>query len=271
MANDLQNLPGTGLNGDHRVYSNFFSDNYIIQQVCIVQPKNLLIDVLRRRFKQDNIYTYRTDEFGFPLTPDMTGGDIDSEDTTKIVISDVYRYDVKFYPAITVKTGGGSYKALSMNQNATFKYRKDVVENDYGKLVEIKTPTHRVYAGLWDMSFDVTIYSESHTELEELTEIVSTELQYVSWNDLRANGLFIQGTSISAENAEPYANDYVYSHTVTLKTLTEWRAEIPLDNVIEKIVFYFDSTRTPIPPNATAEDAQQLMFDDVLEIVSIEI
>lgn len=271
MAEDLQNLPGTGINGDHRVYSNFFSDNYVIQQVCIVQPKNLLIDVLRRRFKQDNIFTYRTDEFGFPLTPDLTGGDIDSEDTTKIVISDVYRYDVKFYPAITVKTGGGAYKALSLNQNATIKYRKDVVENKYGKFVEVKTPTHRVYAGLWDMSFDVTIYSESHTELEELTEIVTTELQYVSWNELRANGLFIQGTSISAENAEPYANDYVYSHTVTLKTLTEWRAEIPLDNVIEKIVFYFDSTMTPVPPNATKADAQQLKFDDVLELVSIEI
>jgi hypothetical protein len=100
---------------------------------------------------------------------------------------------------------------------------------------------------------------------------VTTELQYVSWNELRANGLFIQGTSISSENTEPYANDYIYSHTVTLKTLTEWRAEIPIDNVIEKIVFYFDSTRTPIPPNATNADAQQLIFNDVMELASIEI
>ena len=47
MGMDLQNLPGTGFNGDHRVYSNFFDDNSIIQQVCTVQPKNLLIDVMR--------------------------------------------------------------------------------------------------------------------------------------------------------------------------------------------------------------------------------
>ena len=271
MKMDLQNLPGTGINGDHKVYSNFFSDNYIIQQVCIVQPKNLIIDTLRRRFEKDNIYTYRKDEFGFPITPDLTGGDIDSLDTTKIIISDVFRYDVKFYPAVIVKTGGGSYKPISLNQNGTFKYRKDFVENNYGKIIQIKTPTHRVYAGMWDMSFDITIYSESHTELEEITEIIAAEVQYVSWNELRANGLFIQGTSISSENTEPYANDYIYSHTITLKTMTEWRAEIPIDNIIEKIVFYFDSTKTPILPNATEEDAQQLLFNDILELVSIEI
>ncbi len=121
------------------------------------------------------------------------------------------------------------------------------------------------------MSFDITIYSESHTELEEITEIIAAEVQYVSWNELRANGLFIQGTSISSENTEPYANDYIYSHTITLKTMTEWRAEIPIDNIIEKIVFYFDSTKTPILPNATEEDAQQLLFNDILELVSIEI
>ena len=28
---------------------------------------------------------------------DLTGGDIDSEETTKILISDLYRYEVKFF------------------------------------------------------------------------------------------------------------------------------------------------------------------------------
>lgn len=270
MSIDLQNLPGTGINGDHRVFSNFFSDNHVIQQVCIVQPKNLFIDVLRRRFALDNLYTYRMDEFGFPLTPDLTGGDIDSENTTKILISDVYRYDVKFYPAVVVKTAGGSYKPISFNQNATIKYRKDVVQNNFGQNIITKTPTHRVYAGMWENNFDITVYSESHSELEEITEIILSELQFVSWNELRANGIFIQGTNFSAENAEPYANDYIYSHTISLRTLTEWRAEIPLDNVIEKIVFYFDSTRTPIQPNATETDFQSLKFDDVLELARIE-
>ena len=45
---DEQNLPGTGLNGDHVVYSSFFEDNHIVQQTAIVHPKTLLIDGLRK-------------------------------------------------------------------------------------------------------------------------------------------------------------------------------------------------------------------------------
>ena len=87
MGIDVQSLPGTGFNNDHRVYSNFFDDNSIIQQVCITQPKNLLIDVMRKHFSRDNIFTYRTDDYGFPKTRDLTGIEIDSEETTKILIT----------------------------------------------------------------------------------------------------------------------------------------------------------------------------------------
>lgn len=269
MPEDLQNLPGTGINGDHRVYSNFFSDNYIIQQVCMTQPKNLLIDVLRKHFSRDNIFTYRSDEYGFPLTTDLTELDIDSELTTKIMITDAYRYEVKFHPAIIIKSGGGNYKPISFNQNATFKYRKQIVENIFGQKTEVRVPTHRVYAGAWDLNFSVEIYSESHSELEELVEIVAMIFQYVSWNELRANGVFIKNISIGAENAEPYANDYVYSQTITLPIRTEWRVEIPLDDLVEKIVFYFDSVRTPVPPTHSVEKKLELKFDDVLEFAEI--
>ncbi len=266
---DLQNLPGTGNNADHRVYSNFFSDNDIIQNVAITQPKNLLIDVLRKYFRRDNIYTYRTDPFGFPLTIDLTGSDIDSLDTTKILISDVFRYEIKFYPAITVKTAGGNYVPISFNQNATFRYRKDRVENSLGAIRDITVPTHRVYAGAWEMNFYISIYSESPSELEEITEIVKMVLQYTSWNELRENGLFIKGLSVSGETAEPYANDHIFSHTISISTRSEWRVEIPLDNLIERMVFYFDVTRHPIPGQATDADVLSLKYDDIIEITEI--
>ena len=38
-----QALPGTGSNQDHRVFSDFFANNHIVQNVAVVQPKNLLI------------------------------------------------------------------------------------------------------------------------------------------------------------------------------------------------------------------------------------
>jgi hypothetical protein len=269
VPEDIQNLPGTGKNSAHRVYSNFFSDNYIIQQACMSQPKNLIIDVLRKHFSTDNIYTYRADEYGFPLTRDLTGIDIDSELTTKILISDTYRYEVKFFPAIVVKANGGNYKPISINQEGTLRYRITTVEDVFGVKTEMKIPTHRVYAGAWDLNFDVSIYSESQSELQELVDIVSMIFQYVSWNELRANGIFVKNISIGSENAEPYANDYVFNQTITLPIRTEWRVEIPIENLVEKIVFYFDSVRTPVSPNATVADKLELTFDDVLEFANI--
>lgn len=271
MGTDIQNLPGTGFNADHRVYSNFFADNHIIQNVSIVQPKNLLIDILRYHFSKDNIYTYRADEYGYPATPDLTGKTIDDPSTTKILISDVYRYEIKFYPAITVKTSNGSHVALGFNQNYSTKYRKDLVETEFGVTKEVLTPTHRVYSGVWEMNFDISIYSESHSELEEITEITKMILQYVSWNELRANGLFIKSLSVGGENAEPYANDFVFSHTISLGTRSEWRVEIPLENVIEKIMFYFDVTRHPIPGQKNISDVQALKFEDIIEIADIKL
>lgn len=268
MSENFQALP-SAINADHRVYSNFFSDNYIIQQACITHPKNLIIDVLRKYFKNDSVYTYRCDEFGFPLTPDLTGMDFDSEDTTRILISDAYRYEVNFYPAIIIKSSGGSYKPISFNQEHTLKHRKSVVQNLYGAFETITIPTHRVYAGAWELNYEVEIYSKSHTELEELVDIISLLFQYVSWNELRANGLFIKNISIGGESSEPYANDYIYSQNISLPVRTEWRVEIPIEDLIEKLVFYFDSVRTPNNITAFNSDQVELKFADVLEFAEI--
>ena len=54
---DNQALPGAAGSGDHRVFSNFFSDHNIIQNVAIVQPKNLVISALRDIFRSDSIFT----------------------------------------------------------------------------------------------------------------------------------------------------------------------------------------------------------------------
>ena len=96
-------------------------------------------------------------------------------------------------------------------------------------------------------------------------------LQYASWNELRANGLFIKSLSVGGESAEPYANDFVFSHTISLGTRSEWRVEIPLENVIEKIVFYFDVTRSPIPGQKDISDVQALKFEDIIEIADIKL
>lgn len=269
MANNNQALPGTGANREHRVFSDFFANNHIIQQVAIVQPKNLIVQGLRDIFRKDSVYTYRDDEYGFPLTPDLTGTDPETQLSTKILISDLYRFDVKFFPAITVKHGGGNYKPISFNQEGTIKYRRDYIENEFGARQTINTPTHRVYAGKWEINLEVGIYSESLTELQEIVDIASIALQYNLWNDLRASGLFINRLTIGGESSEQYANDFIYTQNISLGCISEWRVEIPLENVIEKIMFYFESTNTSVPNEETSANSTALRYNDILDLTSI--
>ncbi len=271
MPSDTQNLPGTGSNGGQLVGSNYFSDHHVIQQVCIVHPKNLIIDVLRKYFSNDTLYPYRSDSFGYPLTVDQAGLDQDSTETTRILISDVFRYEVKMFPSILVKNNGGAYRPISFNQDGTLKYRKDLLIDELtGKRTIVTTPTHRVYAGAWDMRFDVSVYAESHSELEEITEIVTMILQYSCWNELRQNGLFIKSLSIGAESAEAYANDYIYGHTISIDTYSEWRVEIPIEDIIERMVFYFDSVKTPSTEQGFVE-LQNSKFKDIVDLAEIKL
>ena len=107
-------------------------------------------------------------------------------------------------------------------------------------------PMHRflaqsVYRCACDESLYInTIFSWSTsngclTVHRELVDIVSMAIQYVLWNDLRANGLFVNQVRIGGEQAEPYANDFVYNTSISLSTLSEWRVEIPIENIVEKL------------------------------------
>ena len=98
---------------------------------------------------------------------------------------------------------------------------------------------------------------------------MSMAIQYVLWNDLRANGLFVNMVRIGAESAEPYANDYVYNTSISLSTLSEWRVEIPIENIVEKIAFSIQPTWHPIPGQRTEADLLSSRFDDIIELTEI--
>ena len=269
MPINHQELPGQGFNSDHIVRSDFYTNNHIIQQSLIQHPKDLVIDTLRKNFANDSVYTYRQDEYGFPLTPNMVGKSYDTEYSTRILISDAYRYEVKFFPAIVVRANGGTYKPISFNQNGTIKYRSDLIEDDYGGKVFKDTPSHRIYAGAWDINLEVQILADSHTELIELTDMTAMILQYADWQELRANGLLVKNLSIGAENAEQYINDFVYSQNVTLNCRTEWRVEIPIANLIEKVILNIESVKTGAHPAKTSADTLELKFEDIIELTEI--
>jgi hypothetical protein len=226
----------------HRVYSEIFELSDFVKQTAVTQGKNLLIDSLRESFRQDTIYRYSTDAFGFPLTPDLTDlpPDIGETRTTRIFIGDIFRYDKRYLPSITVRQTSGRYYAVSFNQEGTTRYRVDLVMDGYGNRSLVKVPTHKVFAGGWDQTFEVLVAAESTNDREELSDIVSSHLIGVARQPLQDAGLFVKTVSYGGEREETWANDHVYMQPVSVETFSEWRREIPLDSLVEAINFCFE-------------------------------
>jgi hypothetical protein len=226
----------------HRVFSDLFDIESFIKQTAVSQGKNLLIDALREHFRDDTFYRYGTDAFGFPLTPDLTDlpPDIGEQRTTRIWIGDIYRMDKRYLPSITVRQSGGSYYAVSFNQNQTTKYRVDLVLDGYGGRSLIKVPTHTVFTGGWNQSFQIMIAAESTPDREDLADIVSSFLIGVTRIPTQDAGLFIKSVSFGGESEEDWANEKIYIQTITVETFSEWRREVPISGIVDTINFCFD-------------------------------
>ena len=228
----------------HRVYSDLFKLSDFVQQTSVSHAKNLIIDALREYFKQDTFYKYRTDAFGFPLTPDMTDlpPDMQETRTTRIYIGDIFRYDKRYWPAIVTRYASGRTYHVSFNQEHTTKYRVDLVLDGYGGHSYVRVPTATIIAGAWDQSFTITIAAESVPDREELTDIVSSFFIAKIRQELYESGLFIKSVDIGGEREEDWGNEKVYLQDLTLTTFSEWRREIPISssNLIEAINFCFN-------------------------------
>lgn len=224
----------------HRVNSDIFNQEHVIQTVGVMAGKNILIDLLRDVFRTDREYQYVDDVFGFPKTPSNLGLDADAgiedEETTRIFIGSTYRYDVKFFPAITVKNTGTRYVPISFNQDwLGVMYRKEVLMDGYGNNTITTTPAYNTLVGAWDQTFEVKITAESEVDREEITDIVQTVLIGSRRLELQDAGLFIKNLNTSGESEEPYGNNYLYSTSITLETRSEWKIHIPISNVVERI------------------------------------
>lgn len=228
----------------HRVYSDLFQLSNFVRQTSVLHSKNLIIDALREYFKQDIFYKYRSDPFGFPLTPDLTdvAPDMESTETTRIYIGDIFRYENRFWPAIVVKYSSGDTFHISFNQEYTTKYRTDLVIDGYGKKSFVQVPSHTIIAGAWKQNFTITIATESVPDREELADIVSSFFIAKIRQELYESGLFIEKVSIGGEREADWGNEKIYMQDITLNTFSEWRREIPISssNLIEAINFCFN-------------------------------
>lgn len=224
----------------HRVLSDIFNLEYVVQQTGIVHGKNLLIDTLRDVFVNDREYKYVADVFGFPKTPSHLGLDpaagLDDEETTRIFIGSTFRYDVKFNPSIIVKNTGSRYIPISFNQNLLGVInRKEIITDGYGNSSTIYTPAYHTLVGAWDQTFEVKIIAENEMDREEIADIVQVTLMGTRRMDLQRAGLFIKTISTGGEIEEKYSNDYLYMVSVNVDARSEWKVHIPISDIIERI------------------------------------
>jgi hypothetical protein len=226
----------------HRVYSDLFNISNFVVQTCVSQGKNLIIDALREYFKKDTFYRYEENAWGFPMTPNLTDlpPDIQERRTSRIYIGDIFRFEKRFYPSVTVRHSSAKYYPISFNQNFfNTKYRLDLVIDGYGERSYVRTPTHHTICGAWDQTFEIIIATDAIPDREELSDIISAFMIGVARQELSESGLGIKTVSISGEREEDYANDKIYLQTISIETYSEWRREIPIDSIVEMINFCF--------------------------------
>lgn len=242
---------GTGL----LVFSDIYNLDNIVQNTAIAAGRTLLIDTLRECFARSKQYKFERDIFGFPKTPSHLGLDPDAgfidNSTTRIFIGSAYRYDIAYLPAIIVRQTGSRYKPVSFNQNKwVMEYSMQRFEDGYGNVDLISVPSAYTYAGAWDQTFEIKILSRSLEDTVAIADTVLISLQSTYRDILQQNGLFIKDVSAGAETAENInANDPLFSISIIANTYSEWRREIPVANLIERIQFCFNfdiiNTDTP--------------------------
>lgn len=224
----------------HRVVSDIFNLENVVQQTGIVHSKNMIIDVLRNLFAQDREYKYVSDVFGFPLTPSHLGLDpdagLDDEETTRIFIGSTYRLDAKMNPSVIVKSTGGGYTPISFNQNiyGVINSLEKIIDSE-GNVSIVRTPAYSTLAGAWDQKFEIKVITENEVDREEITDIINVSLMGTRRMELQDAGLFIKTLTFAGESEEDYANDKLYTSVITLDTRTEWKINIPISNIIERI------------------------------------
>lgn len=197
--------------------------------------KNIVIDGLRDIFLKHQAFQYVPREDNIP-GPDLC--------KTGIVITDVYNYETRFLPVITVRVNTSNTHHISFNQNVgTEGYLMDengnLTKDSYGRPI----PIFYEYAGAWDSSVTLNVSAESTIEREELVTFCSVVAINLLRDYWRFEGMFVKNVTVGGESEAPFANDYIFQQSVTLDVYSEWTRRIPVpEGILEGINYQMNVT-----------------------------
>jgi hypothetical protein len=248
-----------------QLFSDIFNLDNVIQNTGLQVGRNMLIDILREIFARDTEWRYRKDIFGYPKTPSLLGleetAGLDDDESTRIFIGSTYRYDIAYLPAITIRPTNIAYKPVSFNQNqGSVSYGRQLVTDGYGVETFVKVPLAFVNAGAWDQTFEVKISSYSPEDTFAITDAVLQSLQGTFRNNLQDNGLFIKRISGGGETTENInQNDPIFHSTLSVETYSNWRREIPIANMVDRVLFCMDIDAASGDPPSTGLSVKHLL------------
>lgn len=255
---------GTG----YLVNTDIYELDHVTRNTGVKHARALLVDILRENFARDREFHYVDDIYGFPKTPSHLGlepnAGIEDRATTRVFIGSPFRYENAYLPSIIVKQNSSQYKPISFNQNKySVEYEIQRVEDGYGNVSFINMPSKYVYNGAWDQSFEIRITSNSMEDTASLADIVMISLQSTYREVLRRNGVFIKTLRSSGEQSRQAGeNDPFYTVSVSADVYTEWKREIPIANMVDRVTLCFSidlGSKEDVP-------ASGLAINEVLEL-----
>lgn len=243
----------------------------IVQNTMLSYPRELIIEVLRESFSLDSYYHFVRDEWGFPKIKDHTNlsssAGMHDDIVSRIFIGDSFKKDMKFYPAVLVKSGGSKYVPISATQNLGYvQYVDTLVLDGYGNKKIYATPSHYVLSGAWEGQITIDIFAGDISARDEITQIVSMLLTSVHFRQLVEAGVIIKPISISSPSEIDDINGKIYKTTINCDIRTEWERNIPIASTIDAINFCTDfgdlSNNTPIiAPNLSISTTVDLLSE----------
>jgi len=245
----------------------------VVQNTLTYQIKSLVLSTLKDFFKQDTYYRYAEDQFGFNLTPDHTAMPLEAglydNITTRVCIEEAFRFEATFYPAIIVKAGGMSSTPISFNREmGSIQYQDTLFVDGYGNEKLIKTPKSYIFAGSWEGTVNIDILARDPRTRDDLVDIISLQFVDIYFQELQKEGLIITGVSTSGSSDMEDRGQKLHKDTISLKTRTQWRREIPISNTIDVINFMIEFGQIPngiVAQNLTIK-TQINLLDGLIEL-----
>lgn len=246
----------------------------IVQNAMTLYPKELVVAQLRDFFSRDQWYVYKHDFWGYPLTPDHTNlppdAGLSDNSTTRLFIGEQFTFRPTYYPSIVVRHGGSTSVPISFNRESDcVKWGTLNFEDGYGNLIAtFPNPENFIFAGAYEGSINIDIKAKDLRTRDDLVDLVSILFIDIAFEDLKKAGLIVKNVSSGSPTETQDRNDYIFNQTITLQIRSEWRRELPINNIIDIINTSVEFGRTDPEPGPIARNLTIHTNQSITDIIN---